>query len=99
MAARTKSVKAGKWRTLETFWNITTSVFFRGPSGARIRIRYAASIDRQKQTLDGINIKRLKVGKWSFFVARVQIHVQKDTQVSYDVWPGDVAVTTPGINV
>ena len=99
MAIRTKSVTAGDWRTLETFWNVTTTAFFQAPRGAEIKIRYSGwwfGVDRQRQTLDGESIKRLGVSPWSVFVARIQIRVNQNTNVTYDVEPGDVAVVPPG---
>lgn len=40
MALRTKSVRKGDWRTLKSFWNVT-SYPFRAPAGAKIKIRYS----------------------------------------------------------
>ena len=101
MAIRTKSVSAGDWRTLETFWNVTTTAFFQAPPGAEIKIRYSGwwfGVDRQRQTLDGENIRRLAVSPWSVFAARIQIRVKQNTSVSYDVEPGNVAVMPPSIH-
>jgi hypothetical protein len=98
MAIRTKSVTAGDWRTLETFWNVTTTAFFQAPAGAEIKIRYSGGwvgVDRQRQTLDGESIKRLAISPWSVFTARIQIRVTQNTSVTYDVEPGDVAVKPP----
>lgn len=100
MAIRTKSVSAGDWRTLETFWNVTTTAFFQAPAGTEIKIRYSGwwfGVDRQHQTLDGHSIKRLAVSPWSVFTARIQIRVKQNTTVSYDVEPGNVAVMPPSI--
>lgn len=100
MSTRTKSVRGGDWRTLETIWNQTVTAFFRAPAGARIKVRYGVGIfgrDSQKQTLDGINTKRLSVGSWSVVVARIQIRTSRDTTVTYDVEPGNVAVMSPPI--
>jgi len=102
MPIRTKAVTAGGWRTLETFWNATTTAFFEDPGGAEIKIRYSGwwfGVDRQRQTLDGERIKRLVVSRWSVFTARIQIRVQQSTNVTYDVEPGDVAVMPPGIDI
>ena len=101
MAIRTKSVSAGDWRTLETFWNVTTTAFFQAPPGAEIKIRYSGwwfGVDRQRQTLDAQSIKRLAVSPWSVFSARIQIRVKQNTTVSYDVEPGNVAVMPPSIH-
>jgi hypothetical protein len=100
MPLRTKTVKAGDWRTLETFWNVTTTGFFQLPAGAQIKLRYSGGwfgVDRQKQTLDAANIKRLVVSPWSVFSARMQIRVSEDTIVNYVVAPGDVANLPPEI--
>jgi hypothetical protein len=101
MPIRTKTVAAGGWRTLETFWNVTTTGFFQAPAGAEIKIRYSGwwfGADRQRQTLDGESVKRLGVGRWSVFTARIQMRVQQTANVTYDIEPGDVAVMPPGIN-
>src|SRR5215213_2832908 len=99
MTIRSKFVTAGDWRTLETFWNVTTTAFFQAPAGAEIKIRYSGwwfGVDRQRQTLDGNTIKRLAVSPWSVFTARIQIRVNQNTNVTYDVEPGNVAVMPPG---
>jgi len=98
MTIRSKLVTAGDWRTLETFWNVTTTAFFQAAAGAEIKIRYSGwwfGVDRQRQTLDGNNIKRLVVSPWSIFTARIQMRVKQSTNVSYGVEPGDVAVMPP----
>ena len=85
--ARSKFVKAGDWRTLESGWNASFGCLFVGPAGAQIKVRYGTGWplgkDSQKQTLDGINTKSLDVGGASLAYARVQIKVQRDTQVNY----------------
>ena len=96
----TKHVKKGGWRTLDSYWNATGTAFFRAPADAQIKIRYGygwLGKDRQKQKLDGSKFKRLCVGKWSVTHARIQIKVPASTDVTYDVFPGDVAITTPPI--
>ena len=57
----------------------------------RARQRFAQAVVH----LDGESIKRLAVGRWSVFTARIQIRVQQSTNVTYDVEPGDVAVMPP----
>ena len=101
MAVRTKVVRAGEWRTLETFWNVTTTGFIQPPAGAEIKIRYSGwwfGVDRQRQTLDGVTVKRLVVSRWSAFTARIQMRTKADAQVTYVVEPGDVANLPPGIS-
>ena len=102
MAVRTKLVKGGDWRTLETFWNVTTTAFFKDPAGAEIKIRYSGSfvgVDRQKQRLDGVTIKRLAVSRWSLFSARIQMRTTRDVEVTYAVEPGNVANLPPAIRL
>jgi hypothetical protein len=101
MPLRTKTVKSGSWRTLETYWNVTTTGFFRMPAGAQIKIRYSGwwfGADRQKQTLNGESIKRLVVSRWSLLTARIQMHVLEDATVTYYVEPGSVANLPPGVS-
>jgi len=101
MAVRTKVVRAGDWRTLETFWNVTTTGFFQAPAGAEIKIRYSGwwfGVDRQRQTLDGVTVKRLVVSRWSAFTARIQMRTKTDAEVTYVVEPGNVANLPPGIS-
>lgn len=100
MAIRTKFVRAGDWRTLESFWNVTHTAFFQHPASAEVKIRYSGSwfgVDRQRQKLDGASVKRVVVSKWSVFSARLQIRTREDANVTYDVQPGDVAVVPPSI--
>jgi hypothetical protein len=83
---RTKLVKSGGWKTLESGWNASFSCRFRHPAGARVKVRYGngrwLGRDSQKQTLDG-TARLLKVGRGSLAYARVQMKVQRDTQVTY----------------
>lgn len=85
--SRTKTVRAGAWRTLESGWNATFSCRFLGPAGAKVKVRYGGGwpfgMDSQTTTLDGSHPKTLSVGGGSIAYARVQIKVQTDTQVSY----------------
>lgn len=97
MPIREKTVKSGDWRTLESFWNVTTTAFFEAPAGAEIKIRYGASffaVDRQRQKLDGMTTKRLAVSRWSAVAARIQIRTKEDGVVRYAVEPGNVANPT-----
>jgi hypothetical protein len=87
---RTKFVRAGDWRTLESFFNASGTGFFLHPAGAQIKVRYGVGFlgfDRQKQTLDGFNEKQLSVGAGSIAQARMQIRVSQDTWVNYVVRP------------
>lgn len=92
---RVKRVKKGGWRTLETFWNAKADIVFVRPAGATVKIRYGSSKkyfgkDRQKQRLKGSKPVVLKVGSYSAVRARVQIYVERDTDVTYFVYPGGV---------
>jgi hypothetical protein len=102
MPVRQKSVRGGDWRTLEWFWNVTTTGFFQAPAGAQIKIRYGGGwpfgSDSQRQTLDGSTVKRLVVGRASLVAARMQIRTSSDAIVTYVVEPGNVANLPPDIN-
>jgi hypothetical protein len=95
---RTKHVTSGDWRTVESFWNATGTAFFQAPAGAQVKVRYGVGwfgFDSQKQTLDGAHLRTLKVGRGSIAYARMQVRVKQTTDVRYDVYPGNVAITTP----
>ena len=97
---RTKTVRSGDWRTVESFWNANGTAFFRAPNGARIKVRYGVGFlgtDSQKQTLNGSDYKKLSVGFGSVTRARMQVRVDETTDVTYDVYGGGVAVTSPEI--
>lgn len=55
----------------------------------------AISTNRQQQVLDGVSIKKLTVGKGSLAYARMRVKVAVASQVTYDVYPGDVAQQSP----
>lgn len=86
---RQKLVRAGDWRTLESFWNTSAEGFFVAPAGAEIKVRYGdgwpVGKDSQKQRLDGMSQKKLEVGKASLVYARMQMRVAQDTQVTYTI--------------
>lgn len=83
---RDKIVRAGSWRTLESGWNATFSCIFRGPAGARVKVRYGDGRWRgwnsQEQTLSGAPT-RLDVTRSSLAYARVQMRVEQDSHVVY----------------
>ncbi len=92
---RVKRVKKGGWRTLENFWNSKADIVFVRPAGATVKIRYGSTKkyfgkNRQKQRLKGNQPVVLKVGSYSAVRARVQIYVERDTDVTYYVYPGGV---------
>jgi hypothetical protein len=97
---RTKHITSGGWRTVESFWNAKGTAFFRAPSGARVKVRYGAGFlgfDSQTQALNGADYKKLTVGIGSVAYARMQVRVSQSTDVTYDVYGGGVAVTSPEI--
>ena len=89
---KTKHVKPGAWRTLESGWNAQFWVSFLAPKGAQIKIRYGGGWpfgwDSQKQTLDGFNVKILKVSSASLIYGRIQVYVQHETDITYTYYPG-----------
>lgn len=87
---RTKFLKEGKWRTLETFWNSNGFALFRAPAGASIKLRYGFGwfgADRQKQTLNGSDQKKLSIGRWSVTRARIQAKASISTDITYEFFP------------
>ena len=93
-----KLIKKGKWRTIEWFFNATGEAHLKPPKDAWIKVRYGFGWfgkDRQKQKLDGFNIKKLKVGSWSLTRARMQIKVKKDTRVTYHVNGSGIVKSLP----
>ena len=90
-----KLVKKGGWRTLENFWNAKAGIVFVKPAGATVKIRYGSTKkyfgkDRQKKRLTGNKPVVLNIGRSSAVRARVQIYVERDTEVTYYVYPGGV---------
>ena len=97
---RTKRVTGSDWRTVESFWNAAGTAFFRTPSGAQIKVRYGVGwfgFDRQKQTLNGRDFRKLSVGLGSLGYARMQVKVSQTTDVVYDVYGDGVARSLPEI--
>lgn len=89
----TVHVKAGGFRTLQTFFNTSATGVFRDPAGATIKVRLGfgfLGVDRQKKKLDGNTTKTLKVSREaSLLRARMQIKVPKDDDVTYTlILPG-----------
>lgn len=83
---RERRVRAGKWETLETYWNAVGHAYFRAPENAKIKVRYGVGWfgkDRQKQTLNGREARQLKVSKWSKTYARMQIKAPSSTVIYY----------------
>ena len=95
---KTVRLPGGKTSTVESFWNSTGTAFFRAPAGTKINVKYGvgwASNNQQTQTLDGETFKKLSVGAGSIVYARMRVKPLHDANVSYDIYPGNVAITTP----
>ena len=100
MALRTKLVKAGGWRTLESYWNATGTAFFLLPRNAKVRIRYGGEswwngFTRQEKKLDGNIVTKISIGMGSLIYARLQASNFTDINMTYDVYSGSVAVQSP----
>jgi hypothetical protein len=98
---RAKYLTGGRTHTVELFWNASATAFFREPTGAKINVKYGKgwfSVNRQVQTLDGRTFKKLQVGAGSLAVARMRVKVPQNSDVTYDVYPGDVAVSAPEVS-
>lgn len=81
-------VQAGDWRTLETFWNTSATGYFYFPAGAQIKVRYGVGwfgYDSDKQTLDGLSTKVLRVGGASVLRARIQMKFGRSLYVNYTI--------------
>jgi hypothetical protein len=81
-------VQAGDWRTLETFWNTSATGYFYFPAGAQIKVRYGVGwfgYDSDKQTLDGLSTKVLRVGGASALRARMQMKFGRSLYVNYTI--------------
>ncbi|MDQ0078277.1 hypothetical protein [Arthrobacter oryzae] len=98
MVVKRVQLPSGTTQTLERFWNASATAFFRGPAGATINVKYGKgrfSRNVQKQTLDGVTIKKLTVGAGSLVFARMRMKVPTPSVVEYDVMPGGVARPSP----
>jgi hypothetical protein len=88
---KTRFVDVGVWTTLERLWGRTGLAVFVGPARAEIKVRYGngpgLGTDRQRQTLDGLHPRELRVGVWSLVYARMQILVSRSREVTYDFYP------------
>lgn len=72
--------------------------FFKAPSSAEIEAYYGVlwlGFDRQKQTLNDIDYKKLEGGLGSLGYARMQVQASTTTDVMYDVYGGGIAVSSP----
>ena len=86
---KTRYVEVGAWRTLERFWGSSGRAVFVRPARAEVKVRYGSWLgqDRQRQTLDGLQPRELKVGFESIAYARMQIIVPRSIQVTYELNP------------
>lgn len=81
---RTKTVRAGAWRTLESGWNASFSCQFFLPAGAKVKLRKGygwLGWNSQEQTLNRVAPKLINVS--GLIYSRVQMRVSQDTEVSY----------------
>lgn len=92
MTAMQTHVEPGRWRTVYTQWGSgakRVGVFIR-PAGMKIKIRHGAGwfgFNRQKQTLDGINTKRLVAGGLSTYLrVRFQVRVKTSTHLHWTLF-------------
>ncbi|WP_328978483.1 hypothetical protein [Streptomyces canus] len=95
---KTVHLVSGKTYTVESFFNATATAFFKAPASARINVKYGKgrlSVNRQAQVLDGNTVKKLSIGKGSILYARLRVKVPKSTDVTYDVYPRNIAIETP----
>jgi len=88
---KTRFVEVGAWRTLERFWGSSGRAVFVRPARAEVKVRYGTwswlGQDRQRQTLDGLHPRELKVGFESIAYARMQIIVPRSSEVTYELNP------------
>ena len=104
MALKTKFINASGWQTVEYFWNTGGTGFFLLPPQASIRVRYGGSswwngYTGQQQKLPGNKWLKLSVGLASIVYARMQISVSQSQNIQYQIYPGDVSVSTPEIPI
>ncbi|HMH33765.1 MAG TPA: hypothetical protein VK543_12085 [Puia sp.] len=86
MTTHTKFVRKDTWCTLEIFWNSHRQLHFVRPANSKIRVKYGPgwfSAISQLQMLDGTLRKTLTVGRWSVFMAKVQINSSTEDYISY----------------
>jgi hypothetical protein len=88
---KTRFVDVGAWTTLERLWGRTGRAVFVGPARAEIKVRYGNGLglgkDLQRQTLDGLHARELRIGLGSLVYARMQILVPRSREVTYDFYP------------
>ena len=72
---------------------------FVGPARAEIKVRYGngggLGKDLQRQTLDSLHARELKIGLWSLGCARMQILVPRGKEVTYDFYPASSLAIRP----
>ena len=69
---KTRFAEVGAWTTLERLWGRKGRAVFVGPARAEIKVRYGngrgLGADLQRQTLDGLHARELRIGRWSLDV-------------------------------
>jgi len=88
---KTRFAEVGAWTTLERLWGRKGRAVFVEPARAEIKVRYGngrgLGQDLQRQTLDGLHARELRIGLWSLVYARMQILVPRSREVTYDFYP------------
>jgi len=83
--------EAGAWTTLERLWGRTGRAVFVGPARAEIKVPYGngrgLGKDLQRQTLDDLHPRELKIGLWSLVYARMQSLVPRSREVTSAFYP------------
>jgi hypothetical protein len=92
---REKHLKPGDWRTVETFVNSSAKIIFLGPAGCRVKlVSFPGTKGNQRQVLDGVNPKIVKVSGLRGLFGRVQVRIPdamtEGVTVRYVVWPGEL---------
>jgi hypothetical protein len=91
---RQKYLRKGYWRTVETFVNSSATLVFLGPACCQVKlVSFPGTGGNQRQALDGVNLKTVKVGGARGLFGRVQVRVPADTTARYVVWPGDLVLS------
>jgi hypothetical protein len=93
-----KYLRKGDWRTVETFINSSATVVFIGPANCQVKlVSFPGHPGSQRQTLDGMTARSVKVGGLGGLFGRVQVRVPEDMAVRYVVWPGGTILSSDDI--
>lgn len=96
---RTLRLQAGAWRTVEALRGTCATAFFRAPAGAKVRVFLGVGpfgAERQTQTLDGETYAKVEV-RAGLVPAKIQVMVERDGTMTYDIYPGPVGVRAPAV--